>query len=137
MGAVVFERHGRALRRRRCTGSGVAAGAGARCRGAGYDSATQPSQRPARSRPASGDGVEYRPVAFDDASRVRNRFEEEPETAARFGIYSAVIWLVTFAVIVVLVFTVGWWWAPLAFVGGFAAMMLLLARMLFAPDKKA
>lgn len=64
-----------------------------------------------------------------------NRFEREPETAARFGIYSAVIWLVTFAVIVVLVFTVGWWWAPLAFVGGFAAMMLLLARMLFAPDK--
>ena len=75
--------------------------------------------------------------AQHDASRVGNRFEEEPETAARFGIYSAVIWLVTFAVIVVLVFTVGWWWAPLAFVGGFAAMMLLLARMLFGPEKKA
>ncbi|UJP10433.1 hypothetical protein L2X99_01645 [Microbacterium sp. KUDC0406] len=60
-----------------------------------------------------------------------NRFEQEPETAARFGIYTAVIWIVTFAVIAVLVFTVGWWWAPLAFVGGFAAMMLLLARMLF------
>ena len=65
----------------------------------------------------------------------RNRFEEEPETAARFGIYTAVIWLVTFGVIVVLVFTVGWWWAPLAFLGGFAAMMLLLARMLFGPKK--
>ncbi|MDR6867569.1 NADH:ubiquinone oxidoreductase subunit 3 (subunit A) [Microbacterium resistens] len=64
-----------------------------------------------------------------------NRFEEEPETAARFGIYTAVLWLVTLAVIVVLVFTVGWWWAPLAFVGGFAAMMLLLARMLFAPRR--
>ncbi|MDY0908761.1 permease prefix domain 1-containing protein [Microbacterium sp. CFBP9034] len=73
--------------------------------------------------------------AQHEASHVGNRFEDEPETAARFGIYTAVIWLVTFGVIVALVFTVGWWWAPLAFVGGFAAMMLLLARMLFAPAK--
>ncbi|WP_439592712.1 permease prefix domain 1-containing protein [Microbacterium sp.] len=65
-----------------------------------------------------------------------NRFEREPETAARFGIYSAVIWLVTFAVIAVLIFTVGWWWAPLAFAGGFAVMMLVLARMLFATEKQ-
>jgi MFS family permease len=66
-----------------------------------------------------------------------NRFEEEPETAARFGMYTAVIWILTFAVIVVLVFTVGWWWAPLAFVGGLATMMLLLARMMFGPRKDA
>lgn len=69
-----------------------------------------------------------------------NRFEREPETAARFGVYTAVIWLVTFAVIAVLVFTVGWWWAPIAFVAGFALMMLVLARMLFTPgtaDKKS
>ncbi len=64
-----------------------------------------------------------------------NRFEEEPETAARFGIYTAVIWTVTFAVIVVLVLTVGWWWALLAFVGGVAVMMLVLARMMFGPRK--
>ena len=73
--------------------------------------------------------------AQHDASHVGNRFEEEPETAARFGIYTAVIWLVTFGIIVVLVFTVGWWWAPLAFLGGFAAMMILLARMMFGPKK--
>ncbi|GAA1961627.1 permease prefix domain 1-containing protein [Microbacterium deminutum] len=66
---------------------------------------------------------------------VSNRFEDEPETAARFGIYTAVIWLVTFGVIVLLVFTVGWWWAPLAFLGGFAVMMILLARMMFGPRK--
>lgn len=75
--------------------------------------------------------------AQHDASHVGNRFEEEPETAARFGMYTAVIWTVTFAVIVVLVLTVGWWWAPLAFVGGFAAMLLLLARMMFGPKKDA
>ncbi|WP_424937374.1 MULTISPECIES: permease prefix domain 1-containing protein [Bacteria] len=60
-----------------------------------------------------------------------SRFEEEPETAARFGIYTAVIWIVTFAIIAVLTFTVGWWWAPVAFVGGFVSMLLLLARMMF------
>lgn len=66
-----------------------------------------------------------------------NRFEEEPETAARFGIYTAVIWIVTFAVMAVLVFTVGWWWALLAFVGGIAVMMLVLARMMFGARKPA
>ena len=73
--------------------------------------------------------------AQHDAARVPNRFEDEPETAARFGIYTAVIWTLTFAVIVVLVFTVGWWWAPVAFIGGFAVMMLVLARMMFGPRK--
>jgi hypothetical protein len=71
------------------------------------------------------------------ADEPANRFEREPETAARFGIYTAAIWIVTFCVIAVLVFTVGWWWAPVAFAGGFALMMLVLARMLFAPDRKA
>ena len=71
------------------------------------------------------------------AATPPNRFEREPETAARFGVYTAAIWLVTFAVIAVLVFTVGWWWAPVAFVGGFAVMMLVLARMLFGPEKKS
>ncbi len=64
-----------------------------------------------------------------------NRFEQEPETAARFGIYVAAIWLLTFAVIAVLVFTVGWWWAPVAFLGGLVAMMTVLARMMFGPRK--
>ena len=62
-----------------------------------------------------------------------NRFEEEPETAARFGIYTAVIWLVTFGVIVVFVFTIGWLWTPVAFLGGIVVMMLVLARMMFGP----
>ena len=74
-------------------------------------------------------------AAQRDAQLPPNRFEEEPETAARFGIYTAVIWIVTFAVMIVLVFTVGWWWALLAFVGGFAVMMLVLARMMFGPKK--
>jgi hypothetical protein len=64
-----------------------------------------------------------------------NRFEEEPETAARFGIYSVVIWLITLTLILVLGFTVGWWWALLAVVGGLVATMLVLARMMFGQRK--
>jgi hypothetical protein len=70
------------------------------------------------------------------ASLPPDRFTQEPETAARFGIYTAVIWLVTFGVIVLLVFTVGWWWTPVAFLGGLAVMMVVLARMLFGPRAK-
>ena len=74
-------------------------------------------------------------AAQRDAQMPPNRFEEEPETAARFGIYTAVIFIVTFAVMIVLIFTVGWWWAVLALIGGFAVMMLVLARMMFGPKK--
>ncbi|MFF2271020.1 permease prefix domain 1-containing protein [Agromyces sp. NPDC058136] len=69
-----------------------------------------------------------------DAARAGNRFEEDPAAAARFGIYSAVIWLTAFALVPVLGFTVGWWWAPLPVVGAFIAMMLVLARMLFGHE---
>ncbi|WP_027344343.1 permease prefix domain 1-containing protein [Hamadaea tsunoensis] len=64
-------------------------------------------------------------------SGVATRFDTDPAAAARFGIYTLVIWLVAFAVFVVLSLTVGWAWSWLALLGGFAAMMLLLARMLF------
>lgn len=64
-----------------------------------------------------------------------NRFEQEPETAARFGIYTAVIWLVTLAICPVLYFTVGWVWIPLALFAALAVMMLTLARMMFGPRK--
>jgi len=67
----------------------------------------------------------------------QNRFEREPEAAARFGIYTVGIWTLTFAAIAVLVFTVGWWWAPVAFAVGFALWMFVLARMLFGADKAA
>ena len=63
----------------------------------------------------------------------QDRFEEEPESAARFGIYTAVILLVSIALFVVLSFTIGWAWSWLALVGGLAVMMLVLARMLFGP----
>lgn len=74
-------------------------------------------------------------LQHDERHRVGTRFEEEPETAARFGIYTVVIWLLSFATFVVLGFTVSWIWSWLALLGGFVAMMLTLARMLFGPRK--
>ena len=71
------------------------------------------------------------------ANEPANRFEREPEAAARFGIYTVVIWVLAFAVIAVLVFTVSWWWAPVAFAVAVALWMFVLARMLFAPDRQA
>lgn len=60
-----------------------------------------------------------------------NRFEEEPATAARFGVYTVGIWVLTFAAAAVLAFTAGWWWAPVALAVGLAVWMFVLGRMLF------
>ncbi len=70
------------------------------------------------------------------AMRTGNRFEEDPAAAARFGIYTAATWTVAFVVAVVLGFTVGWIWAPVALVGGFVVMLITLARMLFGADAR-
>jgi hypothetical protein len=66
---------------------------------------------------------------------IGDRFTEDPASAARFGIYTAVIWVVAFTAFVVLSFTIGWAWSWLALVGGFVLMMTVLARMLFPPKE--
>ncbi|MFE7407139.1 permease prefix domain 1-containing protein [Isoptericola sp. NPDC057559] len=62
-----------------------------------------------------------------------DRFDQDPAAAARFGVYTVVIWLTAFVVFVVLGLTVGWAWSWLTFVVALAVMMLVLARMLFTP----
>ena len=57
-------------------------------------------------------------------------FTQNPEVAARFGIYTVVIWTVAIAVFIVLTMTVGWLWSWLALVGGFAVFFITLARMM-------
>ena len=69
-------------------------------------------------------------------ANIGNRFDEDPASAARFGIYTAAIWTVAFVVAVVLGFTVGWLWAPLALIAGFVVMLIVLARMLFGADSR-
>jgi len=62
-----------------------------------------------------------------------DRFTEDPAAAARFGLYTVTIWLIAFAAFAVLSFTVGWAWSWLALLAGVVAMMITLARTLFAP----
>jgi hypothetical protein len=61
-----------------------------------------------------------------------DRFDRDPAAAARFGVYTAVIWLTAFVVFVAGGLTVGWAWSWLTFVVALAVMLLVLARMLFA-----
>jgi len=63
--------------------------------------------------------------------QVGDRFTQDPVAAARFGIYTVVIWLIAFAVFAVLSATVGFTWSWLALLAGFAVFFLTLARMLF------
>ena len=65
-----------------------------------------------------------------------NRFDEDPASAARFGIYTASIFTAAFALFIVLTFTVGWAWSWLAMVGGFVVMLVVLARMLFGEPRR-
>jgi hypothetical protein len=65
---------------------------------------------------------------------VGDRFTEDPSAAARFGIYTVIVWIVALAGFVLLTLTAGWLWSWLAIVGGLVAMMVLVARMLFVPS---
>ncbi|GAA1760327.1 permease prefix domain 1-containing protein [Luedemannella helvata] len=69
--------------------------------------------------------------------RAGDRFSEDPAAAARFGLYTATIWLAAFAAFAVLSFTVGWAWSWLALVGAVVVMMVTLARMLFGTRQTA
>lgn len=60
-------------------------------------------------------------------------FAGDPAAAARFGIYTAAIWIAALAGFVVLTFTVGWAWSWLALLAGLLVMLLLLARTMFRP----
>jgi hypothetical protein len=60
-----------------------------------------------------------------------DRFEKDPKAAARFGIYTMMIWVSAFVVSIVLYSLVGWQWSWIPYVVGFLGMMLLLTRMLF------
>ena len=63
--------------------------------------------------------------------RGTDRFSQDEAAAARFGIYTAVIWVIAIAAFVVLSITIGFTWSWLPLVAGVAVFFLVLARMLF------
>ena len=64
-------------------------------------------------------------------ARTGDRFERDPAAAARFGIYTTVVWLLTAVAFLAVGFTVSWLWALLPALLGVAVFMLLLATMLY------
>jgi len=66
---------------------------------------------------------------------IDDRFSKDPIAAARFGLYTVIIWIVAIALFVVLSIAVGFIWSWLALVAGLVGFFLVLSRMLFAPTK--
>jgi hypothetical protein len=58
-------------------------------------------------------------------------FADDPAAAARFGLYTVVVWLAALAGFVTLTLTVGWAWSWLTLVGGVLAMLVIMARTMF------
>lgn len=73
----------------------------------------------------------------DGSAKVHtgNRFERDPNAAARFGIYTAVLWILAVTAGVLLGIFAGWWWSALPVVAALAAMLLLVTQMLFKPER--
>jgi hypothetical protein len=68
------------------------------------------------------------------AYETEDRFSNDPVAAARFGMYTVIIWIVAIAVFIGLSIAVGFAWSWLAIVAGLVVFFLVLARMLFAPE---
>src|SRR6185437_7778124 len=64
---------------------------------------------------------------------IEDRFSKDPIAAARFGLYTVIIWIVAITLFVVLSIAVGFIWSWLALVAGLVVFFLVLSRMLFAP----
>ena len=71
-----------------------------------------------------------------EAAARDDRFSRDPAAAARFGMYTAVIWVSAAVVAGVVGMAWSWRWSWLPFVAGWIAMMLLLATMLFGKEKQ-
>lgn len=65
-----------------------------------------------------------------------DRFEKDPKAAARFGIYSMMLWVSAFVISIVVYSLAGWQWAWIPYIAAFLGMMLLLTRMLFGDHEE-
>ncbi len=74
-------------------------------------------------------------LAMQRHYQEQDPFADDPAAAARFGMYTVVIWLLALAGFAVLSVSVGFAWSWLALVGGLVIFMLTLAKMVF-PAKR-
>ena len=71
---------------------------------------------------------------MNNAYAIEDRFSQDPAAAARFGIYTVVIWIAGFGLFALLSIVVGFVWSWLALLAALLVFFLVLARMLFAVD---
>jgi hypothetical protein len=71
---------------------------------------------------------------MNQAYEIQDRFSQDPASAARFGIYTVVIWIAGFGIFALLSILVGFAWSWLALLAALLVFFLVLARMLFAVD---
>jgi hypothetical protein len=71
---------------------------------------------------------------LNKAYAIEDRFSQDPAAAARFGIYTVVIWIAGFGLFVLLSILVGFVWSWLALLAALLVFFLVLARMLFGVD---
>jgi len=71
---------------------------------------------------------------MNQAYEIADRFSQDPAAAARFGIYTVVIWIAGFGLFALLSILVGFVWSWLALLAALLVFFLVLARMLFAID---
>lgn len=74
---------------------------------------------------------------LNQAYAIEDGFSQDPASAARFGLYTVVIWVLAFAGFAVLSITVGFVWSWLALLAGLVIFFLVLARMLFPTKNRA
>jgi hypothetical protein len=70
-------------------------------------------------------------LAMGRQAAIGDRFADDPAAAARFGIYTVVVWIGGLAAFIVLSLTVGFVWSWLAIVATIIVFFLVLARMNF------
>lgn len=65
---------------------------------------------------------------------AEDRFSQDPVAAARFGLYTVIIWTVAIALFIALSIAIGFVWSWLALVAGVVVFFLVLTRMLFPAE---
>jgi len=65
---------------------------------------------------------------------IEDRFSNDPAAAARFGIYTVVIWIAGFGAFALVSIIVGFAWSWLALLAALIIFFLVLARMLFGAE---
>jgi hypothetical protein len=73
---------------------------------------------------------------LNKAYAIDDRFSNDPAAAARFGLYTVIIWVLAIGAFIGLSIAVGFVWSWVALVIGLVVFMLVLVKMLFPAETR-